>query len=236
MTGMVFSGIVPVEVRGRAVFRLFTSRDPVTGANRGPFFHASLPPATPLSTPDHPTGGRFDLRSPRGTCYLASNPLAAWVEVFRGTRMVDRTDVRPRRLLESRVPRRLTLAELTHRAAVAAGVSLELHAGSDRADSQSFAAAIDEDPRFRGIWAWTRHDPSKGSNTLALFDDQGDHEPYGWPWSITIIDPLDDFELLTELASSGLGVASVPHDLPVIAPGQLAGDSRATTHVADEPA
>ena len=236
MTGMVFSGIVHVEVRGRAVFRLFTSRDQVTGANRGPFFHASLPPATPLSTPDHPTPGRFDLRSPRGTCYLASNRLAAWVEVFRGTRMVDRTDVRPRRLLESRVPRRLTLADITHRAAVAHGVSLDLHAGSDRTVSQTFAAGIDEDPRFRGIWAWTRYDPSKGSNTLALFDDQGDHEPYDWRWGTTIIDPLDDFELLTELASSGLGVASVPHDLPVITPGQLAAVRRATTQGVDEPA
>ena len=233
---MPFSGVAPIEVSGRAVFRLFRSRDPASGANRGPFFHASLRPAAPLSIPDHPTGGRFDLRSPRGTCYLASHRLAAWVEVFRGTRMVDRTDVRSRRLLHSRVPRRLSLADITHRAAVSDGVSLDLHAGSDRAATHAFAAAIDDDPRFRGIWSGTRHDPSKGSNTLALFDDQGDHEPYGWPWRITIIDPLDDFELLTELASCGLGVAGVPHDLSVIAPGQLAGDIRATTHVADEPA
>jgi hypothetical protein len=236
---MPFSGVAPIEVSGRAVFRLFTSRDRASGANRGPFFHASLPAAaavTPEPAPDRPTGGRFDLRSPRGTCYLASNRLAAWVEVFRGTRMVDRTDARSRRLLQSHVPRRLALADITNRGAVAGGVSLDPHAGSDRAVSQSFAAAIDEDRRFRGIWSWTRHDPSKGSNTLALFDDQGDHAPYGWPWRITIIDPLDDFELLTELASCGLGVAGVPHDLSVIAPGQLAGDIRATTHVAEEPA
>ena len=233
---MPFLGVAPIEVSGRTVFRLFTRRDPVTGVNRGPFFHSSLPEAASVSPPDRPTGGRFDLRSPRGTCYLASNRLAAWVEVFRGTRMVDRTDARSRRLLQSRVPRRLTLADITHRSAVADGVSLDLHAGSDRAASQVFAAAIDEDPRFLGIWSWTRHDPSKASNTLALFDDEGDHNPYGWPWSITIIEPLDDFELLTELASVGLGVAGVAHDLPVIAPGQLAVGIRATTHVADEPA
>ena len=233
---MPFLVVDPIDVNGRAVFRLFTIRDPGTGVNRGPFFHASLPGAAPESSPDRPAGGRFDLRSPRGTCYLATNRLAAWVEVFRGTRMVDRADVRSRRLLQSHVPRRLALADITRRAAVAYGVSLDLHAGSDRAASQAFAAGIDEDRQSRGIWAWTRHDPSKLSNTLALFDDEGDHEPYGWRWSVTIIDPLDDFELLTELASCGLGVAGVPHDLSVIAPGQLAVGSSATTQGVDEPA
>ena len=34
----------------------------------------------------------------------------------------------------------------------------------------------------------------------------------------TITHPLDDLVLLTELAACGLGVAGVPHDLPVVQP------------------
>ena len=55
---------------------------------------------------------------------------------------------------------------------------------------------------------------------LALFDDEGDHAPFGWRWSVTITDPLDDLELLTELAACRLGVAAVPHDLPVVKPAR----------------
>lgn len=150
--------------------------------------------------------------------------------------MVDRRDARSRRMLQSRVPRRLVLADATSRSAIADGVALDLHAGSNRIDTQRFAAAIDADPAFRGVQAWTRHDPSKSAHTLALFDDEGEHAPYGWGWNVTMTDPLDDLELLTELAACGLGVAGVPYDLSVLAPGQLAVGSSATTQGVDEPA
>ncbi len=213
-------GMNGVDVKGREVFRLFRAHDPVTGAKRQPFMHSSVPASSAEHPEDHPGGGRFDLRSPRVTCYLASGRLGAWVEVFRGTRMVDRRDVRLRRMMQSRVPRRLVLVDATSRSAIADGVTLDLHAGSDRLATQRFAAAIDVDSAFRGIQAWTRHDPSKSSHTLALFDDEGEHAPYGWRWNVTITDPLDDLELLTELAACGLGVAGVPHDLPVAKPGR----------------
>ena len=213
-------GMIGVDVKGREVFRLFRAHDPVTGAKRQPFMHSSVPAPSADHLDEHPAAGRFDLRSPRGTCYLASGRLGAWVEVFRGARMVDRRDARSRRIVQSRVPRRLVLADATSRSAIADGVNLDLHAGSDRLTTQRFAAAIDVDSAFRGIQAWARHDPSKSAHTLALFDDEGEHAPYGWRWNLTMTDPLDDVELLTELAACGLGVASVPHDLPVVKPAR----------------
>ena len=36
---------------------------------------------------------------------------------------------------------------------------------------------------------------------LALFDDEGEHAPFGWRWSVTITALIDDLELLTELAA-----------------------------------
>ena len=206
--------MIGVDVKGREVFRLFLIRDPKSGAKRQPFMHSSVP----APSAEHPAGGRFDLRSPRGTCYLSKARLGAWVEVFRGARMVDRRDARSRRMMQSRVPRRLVLADAASRSAIADGVTLDLHAGSNRIETQRFAAAIDADPAFRGIQAWARHDPSKLAHTLALFDDEGEHLPYGWRWNVTTTDPLDDLELLTELAACGLGVAGVPHDLPVVKP------------------
>lgn len=37
--------------------------------------------------------GRFDLNSPRGTCYLAEDPLGGFVEVFRDVGAVDQADI-----------------------------------------------------------------------------------------------------------------------------------------------
>ena len=139
-------GMNGVDVKGREVFRLFRAHDRVTGAKRQPFMHSSVPAPSADHLDEHPAAGRFDRRSPRGTCYLASGRLGAWVEVFRGARMVDRRDARARRMVQSRVPRRLVLTDAT------------------------------------------------------------------------ITHPLDDLALLTGLAACGLGVAGVPHDLPVVQP------------------
>lgn len=42
--------------------------------------------------------GRFDLAIPGGTCYLAEEPLGAFVEVFRDTNIIDEADVTERLL------------------------------------------------------------------------------------------------------------------------------------------
>ena len=73
-------------------------------------------------------------------------------------------------------------------------------------------------PAVRGIEAWVRHDPSATARTVALFDAAGEHVPFGWSWRTATSDPLADPTLLDELASRGLGVAEIPHDLPVVRP------------------
>ena len=188
-----------VDARGRDLFRLFRSTDPETGRPRAPFHFASRPDTSGSGRRGVPAGGRFDLVAPQGTCYLADTRIGAWVEVFRGTRMVDNRDARARSLLRTRAPRRVLLADLTDRSAIAD------------------ALAVD----FRGVQTWTRHDPSAGSRTVSLFDVAGSHPPFGWAWRQVVGSPVDDPMLLAELASCGLGVGAVPYDMPVTPPTAL---------------
>ncbi len=188
-----------VDARGRDLFRLFRSTDPETGHPRAPFHFASRPDTSGSGRRGVPAGGRFDLVAPQGTCYLADTRIGAWVEVFRGTRMVDNRDARARSLLRTRAPRRVLLADLTDRSAIAD------------------ALAVD----FRGVQTWTRHDPSAGSRTVSLFDVAGSHPPFGWAWRQVVGSPVDDPMLLAELASCGLGVGAVPYDMPVTPPTAL---------------
>lgn len=188
-----------VDARGRDLFRLFRSTDPETGHPRAPFHFASRPDTSGSGRRGVPAGGRFDLVAPQGTCYLADTRIGAWVEVFRGTRMVDNRDARARSLLRTRAPRRVLLADLTDRSAIAD------------------ALAVD----FRGVQTWTRYDPSAGSRTVSLFDVAGSHPPFGWAWRQVVGSPVDDPMLLAELASCGLGVGAVPYDMPVTPPTAL---------------
>lgn len=209
-----------VDARGRDLFRLFRSTDPATGLARGPFHFSSRPESHGRGRPASPAaGGRFDLPAPRGTCYLSDARLGAWVEVFRGARMVDARDARARLLMRTRSPRRLMIADLTSRSAIADGVTLDEHAGSDRAATWALADWLAAD--HRGVQTWTRHDPSAGSRTVSLFDRAGEHPPYGWAWRRDLRVPIDEPTLLAELAACGLGVGGVPFDMPVTPPAAL---------------
>jgi len=73
--------------------RIWRARDAATGAVRPPWWFAGVPSA-PL--------GRFDLPAPEGTCHLSTTLAGAWLEVFRGTGLVDRADADRRRLLSVR--------------------------------------------------------------------------------------------------------------------------------------
>ena len=187
------------DARGRDLFRLFRSTDPETGHPRTPFHFASRPDTSGSGRRGVPAGGRFDLVAPQGTCYLADTRIGAWVEVFRGTRMVDNRDARARSLLRTRAPRRVLLADLTDRAEIADAIAVN----------------------FRGVQTWTRHDPSAGSRTVTLFDLAGSHPPFGWAWRQVVGSPVDDPMLLAELASCGVGVGAVPYDMPVTPPTGL---------------
>ena len=125
-------------------------------------------------------GGRFDLRSPRGTCYVALDPLSALRErlgpVLGGSPSV------PEGLLEEAVVSRLRLpaerevADAQDRRAAGFGVTREIETTVPYAVPQAWARAFDEEG-FGGVRYGPRFTPGDAS-ALALFDDEGAKD---WP-------------------------------------------------------
>ena len=76
------------------LFRIFFLRDRTTGALNSAWRFGSVPPGE----------ARFDLRTPDGTCYWSDRRYGSWVEVWRGTRVVDRADVTRRALFSATPP------------------------------------------------------------------------------------------------------------------------------------
>ena len=120
--------------------------------------------------------GRFDLPAPEGTCYLAEDPLGAFVEVFRRT-FVREYQVHQRRLATVRIPRRVRVADTTRAEARRFGVTLELVGSVDYDRTQQWAAAF-RDAGFGGIRYRIRHDPTGNLIAIALFGAEGEGD---WP-------------------------------------------------------
>ena len=124
--------------------------------------------------------GRFDLRPPRGTCYVALDPLSALRErlgpVLGGAQAV------PASLLEESVVSRLRLpaardvADTQDRGAAAFGVTRELESTVPYAVPQAWARAFDEEG-FGGVRYGPRFTPGD-SSALVLFDGEGVRD---WP-------------------------------------------------------
>ena len=116
--------------------------------------------------------GRFDVPPPDGTCYLADSPICAFIEVFKDTKAVPRIDVEARRVASLRIPVEVRLADCTQRAARAFGITAAIHASSDYADTQPWAAAFLR-AGFGGIRYFLSHDPSQQCIGIALFGANG---------------------------------------------------------------
>jgi len=124
--------------------------------------------------------GRFDLPAPRGTCYLALDPLSALRErlgpVLGGSQAV------PESLLEESVVSRLRLpapcevADAQDRAVAGFGVTRELETTVPYAVPQAWARAFDE-AGFAGVRYGPRFTPGD-SSAVALFDEGGAAQ---WP-------------------------------------------------------
>jgi hypothetical protein len=124
--------------------------------------------------------GRFDLPSPRGTCYVALDPLSALRErlgpVLGGSQAV------PESLLEASVVSRLRLiaprevADLQDGGAAAFGVTRELESMVPYAVPQAWARAFDA-AGSGGVRYGPRFTPGD-SSAVALFDGEGAQD---WP-------------------------------------------------------
>jgi RES domain-containing protein len=126
--------------------------------------------------------GRFDpTGSGTGACYLAEDPLGAWLEVFRKALLLAEADVTGRELMTVALGRDLRLADLTSRRALAYGVTASLGAGEDYAASQRFAAHALA-AGFDGIRYLVRHDPAQKLYGIALFGPPGAADPADGCW------------------------------------------------------
>lgn len=189
---------------GSTAWRIFLAHDPASGQPRSPWFFSS-------------GGGRFDLPAPMGSCYLSDRAQGAWLEVFRGTGLVDRTDVDRRRLVRAtRTEPPSEAADLRSARARRYGVTADLVAG-DRYDlPQRWAAAL-HTAGHRALVATARHDPTHRSRTVVLFGGAGPRQRVNG-WRTTIGSLGDDHALLRLLMPFSTGVLDRPRDVPVRRP------------------
>lgn len=129
--------------------------------------------------------GRFDpVGIPGlGACYLATDSLGAFVEVFRTRMEIDVADIARVRLGLVTLDRDLQLADLCSRRALRYGVTAELGADGNYIASHAFATAAAA-TGFDGVRWWLRHDPAQKLVGLALFGPAGapgDADRERWP-------------------------------------------------------
>jgi hypothetical protein len=186
------------------LFRLFHLRDGASGALNSPWRFSSVPPGD----------SRFDVPVPEGTCYWSDRRYGSWVEVFRGTGVVDRADVTRRALFVATPPRMRwanTLALAAHRF----GGTGELSTIVPYDLPQRWAALRSHG--FAGLVAVCRHDPSLRARNFSVFGPAGVlARRTGWTTRRTT--PLADLALAGELAQLGVRVAAVPYTVPITAP------------------
>lgn len=119
--------------------------------------------------------GRFNLAPPRGTCYLATEPIGAFIEVFRATALVASADVAKRHLATLHVLRDVKLADCSVRSARAFGITAAIHASEDYRATQRWAEAFSR-AGFEGICYRLSHDPSQRCLGIALFGQGGESD------------------------------------------------------------
>lgn len=126
-----------------------------------------------------------------GACYLAEQPLGAWVEVFRGTMTNDEAELDIRRLHSVALGRDLRLADLTSRRALAFGIPAAHGAGVDYGPGQALASDAAESG-WAGIRYLVRHDPRQRLYGVALFGPGSAPAPSDPAWPMGADVPLDE--------------------------------------------
>ncbi len=148
--------------------------------------------------------GRFNLAG-TGTCYLAGEPIGAFVEKFG--RLLRPGGVIPEPLVDSQRlstlrPPKVCIVDLTDPKVLGlAGLTAEIHATTDYNLTQSWASAL-RDAGYAGIRYKARHDPRGQLVSIALFGSS--KPPRGVAKTTTI--PVD----LIHEASTTFAVTVLP--------------------------
>jgi hypothetical protein len=118
--------------------------------------------------------GRFNLPagSGEGTCYLAADPVGAFLEVFWRMRVVSDADVRVRAQFTAELSGALRLADLTAKAVGRFGINAEIHTTPDYLLHRAWAEAL-RSAGFDGLRYLTRSDPGMRQVGYALFGPAG---------------------------------------------------------------
>jgi hypothetical protein len=116
-----------------------------------------------------------------GACYLAEEPLGAFVEVFRTRILLEESEIETRVLTQVQFGRDLWLADACAREALSYGVTAQLGADGDYSLAQDFASSAAR-AGFQGVRWCVRHDPAQQLAAIALFGPAGGPtRPRRWP-------------------------------------------------------
>lgn len=152
-------------------------------------------------------GGRFDLRPPRGTCYLATDAIAAVREALGptdGSRLVTHQWFEDRSVRQLRLSRPTRVAHTYAETASSHGVTLEINTIVPYDIPQAWAAALDQ-AGHGGVAYLLRHSaaPWRG---VALFGSSGERTS----WRRGIARPLDASMIRSLEREFGVTVADRP--------------------------
>jgi hypothetical protein len=203
------SDLPAVPLVGVTLYRVWRHRSPDGTTRDHPWWFASAPT-------DVADGGRFDLPEPMGTCYLATDPVAAILEALRAhLTALPTAELAVRRIATIHPPGRAPdAADVTDPAVTGVGFTAALWAGLDRPLTRRWAAAIRRD----GWWALRagiQHDPTGRLRAITLFDGSGGHPPTvdgEWTWTDASLD--GDTDARAGLAACGVTIRG-PANLPV---------------------
>ncbi|MFP4635570.1 MAG: RES domain-containing protein [Nitriliruptoraceae bacterium] len=167
---------------------------------------------------DERSGGRFDLLTPQGTCYLAESLDGALVEKLLRARTKVVVAERLAELFHATIHVRAApaAADLTSRRATAAGLNAEVHTTLDYRITRRWARALRR-AGWRGLRYLLRGDVSGSAAGRAVFGRAGLHRraPAGLT---TEVAPLDRDRAEQLLHERGVEVRPIPTQVPIAPP------------------
>ena len=167
---------------------------------------------------DAPSGGRFDLPHPHGTCHLAESFEGAVIKkLLRApTKVVlaERLDEIFHTTVAVRASPRT--ADLTSRRATSFGLNAEIHTTLDYGRTRRWAVALHR-AGFRAVRHRLRGDVSQRHAGRALFGAAGlrHRAPAGMTSTVA---PLDRTRAEAVLAGLGVAVRPIPAAVPIVHP------------------